>query len=215
MRLSLIGMAGTGKSYWTKRLAEQGFRAWCCDEMIQKRLESMQKEAKVETKTMGEWMGFPFDPGYGERQSKYLELERGVLEEILAELDQIEEGAGGDVVVDTGGSVIYCGNDIMTILKQQTTIVYLIIPAEVREKLLKAYVTKPHPMLWQDTFKKRPKETKEEAMARCYPKLVSSRETLYERYADITMDYTRCRETGFGVKEFLDKIALSTSISRG
>ena len=102
--------------------------------------------------------------------------------------------------------MIYCGHDIMTNLKQQTTIVYLAIPVEVREELLEAYISNPHPMIWQDTFERRPKETNDEAMARCYPKLVSSRETLYQRYADVTMDYTRCREMGFGVREFLDEV---------
>ena len=104
MRLSLIGMAGTGKSYWANRLAEHGFKTWCCDDMIQEKLMSLLIEQKAETETMGEWMGFPYDPGYGERQSKYLELERLVLEEILKDLETAEDDSREDVVVDTGGT---------------------------------------------------------------------------------------------------------------
>lgn len=212
MRLSLIGMAGTGKSYWAKRLAEQGFRAWCCDEMIQKRLESMLKEAKIETKTMGEWMGFPYEVGYEDRETIYLEHEKEVLYQILDYLEAVDKRSNEDVVVDTTGSVVYAGDEILKRLRSSTTMVYLSAPSEVRERLLDAYISHPHPMLWRGVFGQEPGETNDEAMARCYQDLVTARERLYEKHAGLTVDYHRCREEGFGVREFLDEIASSDSV---
>src|SRR4029077_4464676 len=38
LRLALIGMSGTGKTFWSKRLAEAGRSAFCCDDRIEQRL---------------------------------------------------------------------------------------------------------------------------------------------------------------------------------
>jgi dephospho-CoA kinase len=59
MRLSLIGMAGTGKSYWSEKLAECGFVRFCCDDRIAERLTFQLKKPLSSKADMGEWMGFP------------------------------------------------------------------------------------------------------------------------------------------------------------
>jgi len=38
LRLALIGMSGTGKTFWSKRLAQTGRPAFCCDDRIEQRL---------------------------------------------------------------------------------------------------------------------------------------------------------------------------------
>ena len=58
-------------------------------------------------------------------------------------------------------------------------------------------------MLWQDTFTKKPHESNKGALARCYPRLFSSRQRLYERYADVTLDYFALRNKNFRVSDFL------------
>ena len=105
--------------------------------------------------------------------------------------------------MDTTGSVIYTGEGILKRLSQYTTVVHLAITSEVREQLLKAYVSNPHPMLWRDIFSKEPGETNKEALERCYPKLIIARQRLYERNADVEIDYYTRREEGFGVSDFL------------
>jgi hypothetical protein len=55
-------------------------------------------------------------------------------------------------------------------------------------------------------FSKKHGETNEEALARCYPRLLFSRQRLYEQYADVTIDYYVRNQEGFGVKEFLEEI---------
>ena len=84
MRLSLIGMSGSGKSHWSIRLAELGFRRFCCDEMIARRLSAELHKADGRAMDLGEWMGFPYEPNYKKREARYLVYEIEALHEILA-----------------------------------------------------------------------------------------------------------------------------------
>ncbi len=86
MRLSLIGMSGSGKSHWSMRLAEIGFHRFCCDEMIARNLSAELTRADGTVMALGEWMGFPYEPHYKEREARYLTYEVRVLDEILGYL---------------------------------------------------------------------------------------------------------------------------------
>ena len=213
MRLSLIGMAGAGKSYWANSLAEHGFKLFCCDDLIAKKLASFLRRPDGTTMGTGEWMGFPFQAGYNKRESRYLNSEIEVLSEILDYLKEHKNNHEKNIVVDTTGSVIYTGEGMLKKLKQKTIMVYLSTPHEVREQLLRAYVSNPHPMLWRGVFNKGPNETKEEALARCYPKLFLARQALYERYADVTIDYYTRIDEGFGASEFLEAVAVKKTVT--
>jgi len=203
MRISLIGMAGSGKSYWSEKLAQHGFRRFCCDDLIAAKLAPGLTRPDGTTMEMGTWMGFPYERHYTKRESIYLTYEIEVLIEILEYLESHKNTRGENIVVDTTGSVIYTGDEILQKLCQHTTVIYLLTPPEVQEQLLNAYISKPHPMLWRDSFSKNPGETNQEARARCYPQLLSARQRLYARYADVEIDYYRQNEKGFSVTDFL------------
>lgn len=207
MRLSLIGMAGSGKSYWSVKLVEHGFRRFCCDDLIAAKLNLELTRPDGTTMDLGQWMGFPYEPHYRERESKYLACEIEVVTEILDYLESRKNNPEENIVVDTTGSVIYTGENILRELRQYTTVIYLSIRPEVREQLLKAYISRPHPMLWRNVFSKKSEETEREALARCYPRLVVARERLYEQYAHVTIDYYRRSEEGFGVRELLNQVS--------
>jgi len=207
MRISLIGMAGSGKSYWSVKLVEHGFRRFCCDDLIAAKLNLELTRPDGTTMELGQWMGFPYEPQYRERESRYLACEIEVLSEILDYLKSRKDNPEEKIVVDTTGSVIYTGERILRKLRRYTTVIYLSIPSEAREQLLKAYVSNPHPMLWRNVFRKGPDETGQEALARCYPRLVASRERLYEHYAHVTIDYYRRTEQGFGVSDLLNEVS--------
>lgn len=206
MHLSLIGMAGSGKSYWSIKLVEHGFRCFCCDDLIAAKLAPELTRSDGTTMELGEWMGFPYEPHYKERESKYLAYEIEVLTEILEHLESLGNNPEKNIIVDTTGSVIYTGEKILGRLQRYTTVVYLLTPPEVWERFLKAYISKPHPMLWGNVFSKGPNDTEEEALARCYPRLVLARERLYEQYADVAIDYYRRSEEGFGVSDLLNEV---------
>ena len=155
---------------------------------------------------MGEWMGFPYERRYKSHESRYLAYETEVITEILDYLEKSGNKKGKDIVVDTTGSVIYTGEKILQRLRRCTIVVYLSTPPEIREKLLKDYVGRPHPMLWKDVFSKRQGESNDESLARCFPLLVSTREKLYEQYTEVTIAYAKRSNKKFGVKEFLHEV---------
>jgi len=203
MRISLIGMAGSGKSYWSKKLAQHGFRRFCCDDLIAAKLSNSLVRSDGTKMEMGTWMGFPYERHYTKRESTYLTYETEVLIEILEYLASHKNTHGENIVVDTTGSVIYTGDEILQRLYQYTTVIYLLTPPEVQEQLLNAYISKPHPMIWKDSFSQKPGETNQEALARCYSHLLSARQRLYARYADVEIDYYRRNERNFSVTDFL------------
>lgn len=188
------------------KLVEHGFRRFCCDDLIAAKLDPELTRPDGTTMELGQWMGFPYEPHYRERESKYLAYEIEVLTEILEYLESRKSNPEEKIVLDTTGSVIYTGERILRRLRRYTTVIYLSIPPEVRGQLLKAYVSNPHPMLWRNVFSKEPDETEQEALARCYPRLIVARERLYEHYANVTIDYYRRSEEGFGVSDLLNAV---------
>jgi shikimate kinase len=206
MRLSLIGMSGSGKSIWSMRLSELGFRRSCCDDLISEKLVLELTRSDGTMMGLGEWMGFPYESGYKEREERYLTCEIEVLTHILEHMESLDSHSQENVVVDTTGSAIYAGPDILARLRLCTTVVHLSTPPEVQELMLKAYVANRRPVLWRDLFTKEPRETNEAALARCYPRLLASRERLYEQHADVTIDYYSLNRNGFGMSDFLDKV---------
>jgi shikimate kinase len=210
MRLSLIGMAGSGKSYWSRKLSGQGFTRFCCDDIIADKLALELKRPDGKTMSVSEWMGFPYEPYYPERESRYLAYEIEVMREILEYLEHPNNIGEQNIVIDTTGSVIYTGHKILTELKRLSTVVHLETPPEVQGQLLKEYISKPHPMLWQNTYNKKPNESKKKALIHCYPRLFSSRQQLYERYAEVTLDYFALRNRGFAINDFLRDVEVKT-----
>ncbi|MBN1814868.1 MAG: hypothetical protein JXA14_23715 [Anaerolineae bacterium] len=206
MRLSFIGMSGSGKSYWSAKLAQQGYRHFCCDAMIAAKLAPELIRPDESRMMLGEWMGFPYQPQYAERETSYLACEAAVLEEILTCIEWELGGCEWDVIVDTTGSVIYTGRELLNKLRRYTTVVHMATPPEVQKHMLELYLANIRPVLWQGMFEKRPGETNEAALARCYPRLLSSRERLYERLADVTVGYDERSREGFGVDDLLEMI---------
>lgn len=206
MNLSLIGMSGIGKSHWSSLLAQHGFRRFCCDALIEARLLPELTQPDGTQLDMGQWMGFPYQADYQAREEQYLAYEVAVMHEVLEQLERSAGNAEPDTIVDTTGSVIYTNAAILERLAAVTQIVYLEVPPMVQQAMCQAYVADPAPVLWRDQFQKLPHESNEAALARCYPQLLNSRSRKYEQLAEVTLDYHRLRQEGFGVADFLKLI---------
>jgi shikimate kinase len=204
MRLSLVGMSGSGKSFWSGKLSRSGFRCICCDDLIAAGLVAELGPESGSIAAVGRWMGFPFDRHYREREASYLACEMEVMAQILGELSLNAENRK-DTVVDTTGSVIYTGQDTLLQLRAHTTVVHLATPLEIRKAMLRTYMKSPRPVLWREVFSKRQEETNEQALARCYPQLLANREQKYKELAHVTISYDKHREAGFEVEEFLSE----------
>ena len=206
MRLSLIAMSGSGKSYWARQLAGAGFKCFSCDEMIASKLFDELVQPDGSLLPMAKWMGLPYQPGYLERESKYLAYEKQVLEEIFKIIENNYYDSEKYIVIDTTGSVIYTGADILNKLRKYTTVVHMETPPQIQNQMYRTYLARPRPVLWQGKFSKKPHETNKEALARCYPELLAYREQLYKRHAHITIDYDRYRQKGLKAADFLKEV---------
>ncbi len=198
-------MSGSGKSYWSEKLARHGFRRFCLDALITQKLDDKLRREDQSLLTLGEWMGFPFQDGYQKREELYLSTERQLMAEILG---WIEENACVDsdenVVLDTTGSVIYTGENLLERLRSLTTIVYFPVPAVIREAMLRQYLSNPRPVLWRGFFNIEPGETVEEALFRSYNALLDSREVAYRELAGIEIDYFTRNSPDFRISDLLE-----------
>ena len=74
-KITLIGMSGLGKSYWSKEFERYGYNRFCCDDVITHRLLGPNNKNNEKINDIGDWMGFPYEPGYKHREKAYLSLE--------------------------------------------------------------------------------------------------------------------------------------------
>jgi shikimate kinase len=210
-RLALVGMSGAGKTFWTKKLAAEGWIAISCDDRIEEKLASrLAAGGHSGINGVAAWMGWPDNPKYAERESQYLEEEIHTLGEVLTGLERESEKP---LVLDTTGSVIYTGNNLLLRLRRRMTVVNLAASAEEQQLLIERYLSDPKPVLWRGAFQPRKGESPKETVARCYPTLIAARRQSYETLAHFTLQVVELRDPSFDVTAFLEKI--HAQIERG
>jgi len=174
-------MSGAGKSHWSQKLAGAGFRVIGVDDRIEQKLGSELAAGKYQgIGGVAAWMGWPDEATYRQREKKYLDYEVKSMGEAL---DEIQGASEEGTILDTTGSVVYTGEEICRRMQSLTTVVYLEASPEEEKVLIERYMSDPKPVLWGDQFTKRPGESANDAIARCYPQLLAHRKTLYQRYA--------------------------------
>jgi shikimate kinase len=208
LRLALIGMSGSGKTFWTKRLVETGRPSISCDDRIEQRLASrLAAGGYAGINGVAAWMGWPDSLTYAGREADYLAEEIHTLDEVLTAL---EKNRRQELILDTTGSVIYTGNNLLMRLRRQMTVVYLAASAAEQQLLIERYLTDPKPVLWRGAFQPRPGEAPRETVARCYPALIAARRQSYEALAHCTLPVAELRDissdTSLGAEAFLRMI---------
>jgi len=192
LRLALIGMSGAGKSHWTKNLAAHGCPAVCCDDEIEFRLApALQSGGYTGINGVAAWMGWPDSPTYAGREAQYLAEEIATLDQVLSDLEKHPQR---ELILDTTGSVIYTGNNILLRLRRQMTVIYLAASADEQQLLIARYLQDPKPVLWRGAFQPRHGETPHDTVARCYPALIAARRQSYEALAHLTVATASLRE---------------------
>lgn len=204
MKIGLIGMSGTGKTTWAKRLHAAGFTCYHCDDEIANRLQTQGILPISNFNEMGKWMGFPYEPGFAEREQQYLALEHATLSDILDTLDTLPPQQ--NAVIDTTGSVIYLTESLLLRLKQTVTLVYFAITPQVQQKMLENYLQQPRPIVWGGIFSKNANEPYHVTLARAYPKLVAYRQTLYEKLCTVKIEYNLYRQSNRTAQDLLEWI---------
>jgi shikimate kinase len=211
LRLALVGMSGAGKTFWTKKLAAEGWTSICCDERIEEKLASrLAGGGHSGINGVAAWMGWPDSAKYLERESQYLEEEIHVLGEALTSLEREPEKP---LVLDTTGSVIYTGNNLLLRLRRRMTVVYLAASAKEQQLLVERYLSDPKPVLWRGAFQPKKGETPRETVARCYPTLIAARRQSYETLAHCTLPLAELRDPAFDAAALLTRVR--SQIERG
>jgi shikimate kinase len=212
LRLALVGMSGSGKSFWTQRIAAASYPSVCCDTLIEQGLTSvLQSGGFSGINGVAAWMGWPDRATYAEREAAYLQQEIATLDEVLTRLEKNPEQ---ELVVDTTGSVIYVGNHLLHRLRKQMLVVYLAASADEQQLLIRRYLEDPKPVLWRGAFQARCGEAPQETVARCYPALIAARRQSYEALAHCVIPVAALRElspreeksAGGAGRAFLEKV---------
>lgn len=203
-RLALVGMSGAGKTFWTKQLAAAGWEAISCDDRIEAKLAPrLADEGHSGIKGVAAWMGWPDSSKYAEREAQYLEAEIHVLQEALHGVTKPGERP---LVLDTTGSVIYAGTNLLLQLRRRMTVVYLAASQDEQQLLIERYLSDPKPVLWRGAFQPKEEETPRETVARCYPMLMAARRQSYEALAHITLRVAELRDPLYTAEVFLARI---------
>ncbi len=207
MKITLIGMSNAGKSYWSEKLEkEQGYDRLCCDDLIEKKLESiLKKQGYSGIEEVSEWMGQPYDKQYKQNSKQYLNCEISVMKEVIKLLENNQKN-NKKIVIDTTGSVIYVDRKILSKLAQISKIVHIEIPLFLKKEMIKKYIENPKPVIWGDSYKKNNGETNKEALIRCYPELLDYRSKKYGKYANVTLDYFDVMNKRFNFEKFIRRI---------
>lgn len=192
MHLSLIGMSGVGKSSWSRSLEAAGFRRRDCGAEIANELGVGDD--------VGTWLGQPYDPGFEEREARFLAAEARVLDRVLEELGEMRDDR---VVIDTTGSVLYLDGALTDRLRAKTTVIHLASSRESRGRMFAGYLASMRPVVWRGGFRTRPGETEEAALRRCYPLLLDSREEQYRALADATFEEEQHRDPSWDADAFV------------
>src|SRR5438094_5165283 len=212
LRIALIGMSGAGKTFWSRCIAESGIPAISCDDRIEEKLaRRLAAGGYSGINGVAAWMGWPDSTTYAQREAEYLAEEIHALDEILTELEREPEKS---LVLDTTGSIIYTGNDLLMRLRRQMTIVHLAASAEEQQLLIERYLNDPKPVLWRGAFQPRTGEKPRETVARCYPALIAGRRQSYEALSHCTLQVAALRDGSLDAPAFLKMIRDRTGIPR-
>jgi hypothetical protein len=207
--LAFIGMSGTGKTFWSRRLAEAGHTIVSCDDLIGRRLaEHLPNGDRAGINDLAAWMGWPDSANYATREAQYLAEEIGALDEVLTD---VEQNPKKSLILDTTGSVIYTGNSLLLRMRRDMTVVYFASSQVEEQLLIERYLSDPKPVLWRGAFNARAGESPRETVARCYPALIAARRRSYEVLAHATLRVADLRTASYDVETFLAEILRQTS----
>lgn len=209
MIITLVGMSNIGKSHLAARLvAEAGFQRIGCDDLVEAAIgDELRQLGYSGINDVGRWMGQPYEPNYPLKSSKFIECEREVMLKILSQINTLN--VEHPIVIDTTGSVIYVGDDVIERLKRLTKIVYLEASETHREQLFKLYLEEPKPVIWGNSYSKLPYESEHDSLARCYPELLAYRASKFEAIADLTISYESHRISNVDLNALLSDLAIT------
>lgn len=202
-KFTLIGMSQTGKTFWSKRIQNQGYKYMHYQDFIESKLEEeLKKDGFSSIEEAVEWMKKPYAIQYKKIVNMYVELEEMALKNIIKDLKKLKDDER--VVVDTTGSIIDINPELLKELESLTTVIFLDVPDSVQRKMLGVYLEYPKPVYWGKEFERNLDETYEKALKKHYSKIVKQRKSQYREHADIILNYYLLRSKNFSADNFIN-----------
>ncbi|MCC6932369.1 MAG: hypothetical protein IT292_03845 [Deltaproteobacteria bacterium] len=212
MFISLVGMSGSGKSWWGRKLRDElGFKLICCDDLIAETLvQELPTGYSKQTEALAHWLGTPFDQRYAQRRAIYLHHEREALLHALSEVDKsmaVEDLARRpNIVIDTTGSVIYLDNEVLQKMQQLSLVVYLSLAEQEAGTLFRRYMKRPKPIIWQENFRLDPNLPRHDILFHNFAALNRDRQERYRWLAKVNVGLEECNADYMKASEFIEKI---------
>jgi len=147
------------------------------------------------------WMGFPWDDGYRDRAHQYRQREADVLESALAWVP----GDGTErVVLDTTGSLVYLGSELLGRMRDLFTVLHLETPLELQEEMAEAFISRPTPLIWPEEYGPDLFADELDSLRSLFPRLLQERERLYSGLSHVRVPLATRRSPEFGPVEILE-----------
>lgn len=225
MIISLIGMSGCGKSFWSKRLASlYKFQRYACDDLIASKLNAILdsttgapaastgiKHTESSTRRISDWMGDPGSENSEAHQAIYLATERTVMQEVLNAIASTLQSPHSsttvpNIVIDTTGSLIYTGEEVTSALKSMSRVLLFDSSADEQETMLRKYLANPKPIIWNGHFCPTPQESYLQSLERAFRSLMVERKERYRELADCIIPFDVHHSSSYTVEQLLEDI---------
>ena len=194
LKVAFIGMSNIGKSYTAMRLATKyDFSLIEVDKIIWENLGHDSMDA------FAEWQGHPYTDGYGDRERQSISLETEATRKALSTPKR-------NPIIDTTGSVIYTGKDVLKTLNDDYYVVYIEAMEEHIERLKVQYFKQPKPLIWAGHYEKIDGKSETESILECYPKLLASRGRAYASHADVTLPSTMILNADVTIEDIFEAV---------
>jgi len=108
-------------------------------------------------------------------------------------LDERDKDKESPIVLDTTGSVIYTGYDILKTLREKTRVIYLEATESHIAALFKNYMAYPKPVIWGESYRAKGQEESRKTLERCYPELLRDRARRYKEIAHVSIPYEQLK----------------------
>ncbi|KAK4529745.1 hypothetical protein CCYA_CCYA02G0602 [Cyanidiococcus yangmingshanensis] len=204
LALAFVGMSNSGKSFRSKKLAEElGFALISVDEEIEKALaEELGTLYGAGTDALASWMGFPYHETFREREQRYLQIEEHVTYNARPTNKK-------NFALDTTGSVVYLSAECQRKIRSEYLVVYLEIAESSLEEMIETFFACPKPVVWGERFAASLDPISgEEKLRRCYPDLLHWRAQRYREISDVTVPSEVARSREVSSQAFLDYVRL-------
>jgi len=194
LRVALIGMSNIGKSYTGMRLAtDYDMSLIEVDKLI------WQELGQGSMDDFAAWQGQPYSDGYAEREAESIALETKATAKAL-------RTDARNPLLDTTGSVIYTGADVLDTLKAQYYVVHIRASRDAVNRLKIQYFKQPKPLIWAGHYRKIDGKTPDQSILECYPDLLASRAKAYSAAADHTLESSFILNPDIGIADIYEAL---------